>query len=69
MSNDLEECYWKIEQFANDIMCCYAKTKTKRMVGYQKTLVRQTLYDVLSRMSKHGIIAGFDPHENKIFME
>jgi hypothetical protein len=68
MPSEIDEAYEKIQNFAEDIMRKYQETKHPKK-SWVYRLRQEALHDCLKCMRKHGIIAGFDRHEHKIFME
>lgn len=57
MASEADETYDKIQRFAEDILQKYQETKNTNT------------YYCLKSMVKHGLIAGFDPERQKIYME
>lgn len=57
MPSETDEAYTKIQYFAEDMLQKYKETKNT------------SIYYCLKSMVKHGLIAGFDPEGQKIYME
>ena len=54
---DIEEPYWKIEKFAEDIMLQYEKTVKGK--GENRFIEAKVLYEILEKMKQHGLIREF----------
>ena len=64
--HETDEAYFKIEDFAKDMMNEYMKIR--EMKGEDKIAKLAVIYDVLAKMKTHGLIRGCDISTGEIFL-